>query len=343
MARQEIILGMPPQGLGGDPPRTASMKINAMTRELYQGLDATTKSGWGWATPVIMPSGTNANDLRGNFIAQFNEGGANLPVTSGGIKDYWFVRTFENGAAYCSQEAVSFVAPNATYHRQRHASSGWTPWKKVIEQGDFGLGQQFNPWVASLNNFSETQAFSYGINTTANMIPGMDYGEGIFIAGQNGASEGIMLMMNHDSDRMFIKRKRQGNYSSGNEVFTKGNVLSNLDDTSNQGLMDVRSVGGWMVRRFLNGTMIAQTGGAPRTEDFAPGEQRHQGVDCPVTFVSPVTASVLVRLHPSGSWAFPGVNSAYMDNGTRVTYSIINGPTAQFFGVATLTVIGSWK
>lgn len=35
MARQEIILGTPPQGLGGDPPRTASMKINAMTTELY--------------------------------------------------------------------------------------------------------------------------------------------------------------------------------------------------------------------------------------------------------------------------------------------------------------------
>lgn len=35
MARQEIILGTPPAGLGGDPPRTASMKINAMTQELY--------------------------------------------------------------------------------------------------------------------------------------------------------------------------------------------------------------------------------------------------------------------------------------------------------------------
>ena len=35
MARQEIILGAPPAGLGGDPPHTASMKINAMTQELY--------------------------------------------------------------------------------------------------------------------------------------------------------------------------------------------------------------------------------------------------------------------------------------------------------------------
>ena len=35
MARQEIILGTPPTGLGGDPPRVASQKINHMTQELY--------------------------------------------------------------------------------------------------------------------------------------------------------------------------------------------------------------------------------------------------------------------------------------------------------------------
>ncbi len=38
MARQEIILGTPPTGLGGDTPRVASSKINAMTLELYQGI-----------------------------------------------------------------------------------------------------------------------------------------------------------------------------------------------------------------------------------------------------------------------------------------------------------------
>jgi hypothetical protein len=38
MARQEIILGTPPTGLGGDTPRVASAKINAMTLELYLGI-----------------------------------------------------------------------------------------------------------------------------------------------------------------------------------------------------------------------------------------------------------------------------------------------------------------
>ena len=56
MARQEIILGTAPTGLGGDPPRTASQKINFMMQELYEGLATTdaplpfTKGGTGAKT-----------------------------------------------------------------------------------------------------------------------------------------------------------------------------------------------------------------------------------------------------------------------------------------------------
>lgn len=98
MAWQEIILGTPPSGFGGDPPRVASMKINAMTKELYAeveslgsaddvvpiekgGTGATTqelaRSGLGlgsaavanlvgtMASGAIIEKGSNAN---GNFI-----------------------------------------------------------------------------------------------------------------------------------------------------------------------------------------------------------------------------------------------------------------------------------
>ena len=40
MARQEINLGTSPTGLGGDPPRTASQKINFMTKELYASVES---------------------------------------------------------------------------------------------------------------------------------------------------------------------------------------------------------------------------------------------------------------------------------------------------------------
>ena len=45
MARQEIILGTPPMGLGGDPPRVASIKINAMTEELYKKVESLGSTG----------------------------------------------------------------------------------------------------------------------------------------------------------------------------------------------------------------------------------------------------------------------------------------------------------
>lgn len=50
MARQEIILGTPPTGLGGDTPRVASSKINAMTTEIYSLL-----AGADGAIPSVLP------------------------------------------------------------------------------------------------------------------------------------------------------------------------------------------------------------------------------------------------------------------------------------------------
>ena len=70
MARQEIILGTPPNGLGGDPPRVASQKINLMTKELYEknatlGAAAFAAVVGTMASGAIIEQGTNAS---GNFI-----------------------------------------------------------------------------------------------------------------------------------------------------------------------------------------------------------------------------------------------------------------------------------
>lgn len=70
MARQEIILGTPPTGLGGDPPRVASQKINLMTKELYEknatlGAAAFAAIVGTMASGAIIEQGTNAS---GNFI-----------------------------------------------------------------------------------------------------------------------------------------------------------------------------------------------------------------------------------------------------------------------------------
>lgn len=61
MARQEIILGTPPTGLGGDTPRVASSKINAMTTELYARnaqLGSASNANIGTAPGQVMAVGT---------------------------------------------------------------------------------------------------------------------------------------------------------------------------------------------------------------------------------------------------------------------------------------------
>jgi hypothetical protein len=68
MARQEIVLGTPPTGLGGDPPRTASTKVNSMTQELYSFLGG---SGTSLALPPALPvnkGGTGTADGRPAFL-----------------------------------------------------------------------------------------------------------------------------------------------------------------------------------------------------------------------------------------------------------------------------------
>ena len=66
MAWQEIILGTPPTGLGGDPPRVASQKINLMTKELY---DKNTALG----TAATVTAQTKPKASAGEaLLAQFN-------------------------------------------------------------------------------------------------------------------------------------------------------------------------------------------------------------------------------------------------------------------------------
>ena len=108
MARQEIILGTPPTGLGGDPPRVASMKINAMTRELYEknaslGSAAFASLVGSVAGGAIIEHGSNA---KGNFT-KFADG---TMITWG--SQLFNVQTFagQGGVFNETDQPANFVA-----------------------------------------------------------------------------------------------------------------------------------------------------------------------------------------------------------------------------------------
>lgn len=128
MARQEIILGTAPTGLGGDPPRTASTKINAMTAELY-GTTPISRGGTG---------ATDAGSARTNLglgTASTRNIGTNIgEVVTGGTGGL-FLSTAEQAAA---------ITTNLYQLNRSLQYVWWTPLgdgsRPPGAAGDYGMG-----------------------------------------------------------------------------------------------------------------------------------------------------------------------------------------------------------
>lgn len=145
MARQEIILGTAPTGLGGDPPRTASTKINAMTTELYGVTNnlktASTRDsqvnrtdntdgrlllvgafGFNGGSSINMSASSDANDLSvsGNYL--FANGGLNLPT---GVP-FPHITVITAGPGYSFQSAKSSNTASSAIRMQYNGV--FTPW-----------------------------------------------------------------------------------------------------------------------------------------------------------------------------------------------------------------------
>lgn len=198
MARQEINIGTAPTGLGGDTPRSASIKINAMTTELY-ARDAllgsaanrnTTPDGdvrplnqnvlkygdWGVSGhPVGMADTASFNDCvrSGNYI--FGNGGLDGPGAKIEGMAYCYVMVVgASDGSFCSQQAIAL---NGHGRASRFLWAGvWSPWKQVLQAGDFGLGGNVVLYVKNIDD--RTQRGRYYVNAEApgTRPPGYTYG-----------------------------------------------------------------------------------------------------------------------------------------------------------------------
>ncbi|QKJ73493.1 hypothetical protein HRH33_13190 [Pseudomonas rhodesiae] len=171
MARQEIILGTPPLGLGGDTPRVANSKINAMTSELYQGIGTPTsplpvsKGGTGGNSQATAQAGlglvpaavtATASDYPSGILktghAGWN-GGAAIVIGNGANCDtlvnaflYALNGTFTNGppsfgsAAFFLRVSVhgvgyesqeAFGITHGGRAERRRINGVWQPWSNI--------------------------------------------------------------------------------------------------------------------------------------------------------------------------------------------------------------------
>lgn len=154
MARQEIILGTPPAGLGGDPPRTASMKINAMTLELYakNGTLGTASTRNAQASSMagkddVLVAGSNGigiyRDLRNTPYMtgtprDINGSGTTIGFGEAGVLGIPGYASFRYGVLHSNiqftdpsgGEAMSqtFEMFDETWRRQMLTLDAWGPW-----------------------------------------------------------------------------------------------------------------------------------------------------------------------------------------------------------------------
>lgn len=129
MARQEIILGTPPTGLGGDTPRVASSKINTMMTELY-------------ARNALLGSAANANigTAPGQVMAVGTSGLSGLPAATPTVTDLYNMtgRSFEMGQYFPinGSNAQGAVSPYGLAIGIQGQNAEWRHMLQFTTEGD---------------------------------------------------------------------------------------------------------------------------------------------------------------------------------------------------------------
>lgn len=146
MARQEIDMGARPSGVGGDTPRSANVKINAMTQELYSRVDALGTAALGTLTTstddhtpgrVVRVGDFGVGAVKSIVEADldglravgtyYSMSGINSPNATNG-----WVTVNEAGRGYTLQE---YVGVDSAKWVRIEAAGVWQPWQKVLTDG----------------------------------------------------------------------------------------------------------------------------------------------------------------------------------------------------------------
>lgn len=356
MARQEIDLGTRPTGAGGDTPRSAMVKINAMTQELYLGLDATNKGGWGKADAIRLPDGTNMNNLPYINAIYTLTGTNNTNVPEGTQNGHIMVQC----ADIFVRQTFRQMGANVTWERGGQQGGGWSAWVRLAQVGA-NLGNGFggpNNFGGNIDTLIGSSA-PFGL-TTYNLTPTTT---GVLPPGyvNNAPFNACTLMMmkwNNDWGRQWLSGGTGGEGGAVGGTFTRLitggnqgpwlleynhlNALNPVDNPNGRvGLMDVRDIGQWKVNRFANGLMTVST--QLNATSMAANEIKTTTFSLPASFPDWGKTSVRVTAAPVSSADWYGVATATMSSPTDGYFHLRNGSAAQTVSEIRITVQGYWK
>ncbi len=355
MARQEIILGTPPQGIGGDTPRAANMKINAMTQELYQGFDTTNKTGWGKSDAVRLPDGTNMNNLPYINAIYTLTGTNNTNVPEGTQNGHIMVQC----ADIFVRQTFRQMGANVTWERGGQQGGGWSAWARLAQVGgNMGNGiaganlyngnvdmlfaaapvgfstYQLGPQATGVNppGFTGSDAFNGSVLEITKWGSDWGYQKLSGGTGGTGGSQG----------GIFARTITGGSYSGWQLQLNILNMLNPVDNANGRvGAMDDRSIGSWRVSRFANGLMVMSSPLANKTV----GSNQAADYSFTTPVATPDWGKTLITVHvsPTSSGDHYGVISALMTSPTAGQFTIRNGATSQEFWAIRIAVTGYWK
>ena len=172
MARSEIILGTPPTGIGGDTPRVASSKINAMTTELYAATGGLVKV----ASPtditpgrLVTPAWMGLGTTEAPAIAD-----CNLARCGGKYKGYGLLNAPLQGIVtldvtgytdnWISQTLRDVSDKPRVFERSWYGGNTWSTWLEVYTAGNAAI----DPAIGGL--MSSTVVNGFTIDKYANGV-----------------------------------------------------------------------------------------------------------------------------------------------------------------------------
>ncbi|QLG94965.1 hypothetical protein HZF02_24845 [Pseudomonas yamanorum] len=347
MARQEIILGASPAGFGGDPPRTASSKINAMTTELYQGDALAKASGWGGAQPVFLPEGTDANSVTGNRLVVFNSG-VNLPM---GNAPYWFMEVMTSGD-WQAQRAVG-LTQSLSFTRFRHATLGWTAWVPVLTGGGsladqlrtrnaIGIGTPYT-YVTNIDAMTPEQGLVLGLGYVNTSTTGSKPFSSTFgvvntvINGGDHAQQDYTSLTGQPGVTQNAYRRTGYGTSWGPWRLVMDSVNSQTDPQTAGGIISSAAVGAWWVTKYMGGMMCVV---GPGPVVAVPANSWVITTMSVPAMISPQYMTADINVTPYLSHDHYGISSCSATTDS-IVFGIRNGSVAQQFNTS-VTVWGRW-
>lgn len=277
-------------------------------------------------------SGTESTCVAGNYPAL---GGPGSTVR------LWYTRATLADQGTGVQIATEAVGTGTTRGRRfrRVLYSTWGPWVEDVNVTQYGYAANDGADLpgGSWNGIVLSGNYRFSPGNTNGPGTGINYGTVARNAYQISTGTWTEFTQSAQEPRAWLRSSINNTSSNHYEVFTTYNATQ---DATRDGLMSQTSVGGYLVQKFRNGTMIMS--GSPGNTPSVPVNTVFTG-QFAIPDVGFVGLTCFITGQPQSSTDAYGCIYSQSASNTVLAYAVRNGAAiAQVFLLRVL-IIGQWK